>query len=56
MVEQRPDIESQVLDVTDIDLETLQELGNPVLAESILRILREADQPGEALSGFNSSI
>lgn len=56
MVEMRADIESNVLDVTGIDLATLQELGNPVLAESINRVLREADQPGEALSGFSSSI
>ena len=56
MGEERPDIESNVLDVTGIDLAMLQELGNPVLAESVDRILREADQPGEALSGFSSSI
>jgi FXSXX-COOH protein len=52
----RADIESQILDVTDVDLAALQELENPVLAASIVRILREADQPGEAVSGFNSSI
>ncbi len=56
MDEMRTDIESHILDVTGVDLETLQELDNPVLAASIVRILREADQPGEALSGFNSSI
>jgi FXSXX-COOH protein len=56
MVEKRADIESHILDVTGFDLGVVQELENPVLAESIVRILREADQPGEALSGFNSCI
>jgi FXSXX-COOH protein len=56
MDEMRADIESHIFDVTGVDLGTLQELDNPVLAASIVRILQEADQPGEALSGFNSSI
>ena len=56
MDEVRAGIESHILDVTDVDLQTLQELDNPVLAASVVRILRESDQPGEALSGFSSSI
>ncbi len=50
------DIDSPIFDVTGVDLGMLQELDNPVLAASIARILREADQPGEALAGFSSSI
>jgi FXSXX-COOH protein len=56
MDEVQADIESNILDVTSIDLEVLPELENPILQASIIRILREADQPDEALSGFNSSI
>lgn len=56
MDEMRADIESHIFDVTGVDLGTLQELDNPVLAASIVRILREADQLGEEFLGFNSCI
>ena len=56
MDEPRADMQTEICDLRSIDLSKLDRSSNPVLAKSIQRILREADESDAALSFFNSSI
>jgi FXSXX-COOH protein len=45
-------IESSLLDLTDIPLDQLLSIGNPVLRNSLKRILDELDNPADVLAAF----
>jgi FXSXX-COOH protein len=50
------DIESDLFDLSRLDLELLPTLHDSVLAHAIRRILRTAENPDEATLGFQQSI
>jgi FXSXX-COOH protein len=48
--------ESDLVDLTGVNLADLPDLDNPVLAATLRRIRDEADNPSEAVAGFQSSL
>lgn len=50
------DVESDLIDLSEIDLAGLAELDNPVLARALKSIREEAGQPDGVVAGFQSSI
>lgn len=50
------DIESNLVDLSGVNLELLPTLDDSALAQSIQRFLRAAENPDEATSGFQDSI
>ena len=51
-----PDEESTLFDLTQVSLAQLSALDNSVLGRSLWRLLEEADDPPEAIAGFQSSV
>lgn len=45
-----------LIDLTQVSLDQLRALDNPVLSASVRRILAEIDSPSEVIAGFQSSI
>ena len=45
-----------LIDLTQVSLDRLLTLDNPVLTASVHRILAEIDNPSEVIAGFQSSI
>jgi FXSXX-COOH protein len=56
MDEDSPDIDTGLVDLTDVDLAEIDVLGDSALARSLLRVIRRIEHADEAISGFNSSI
>jgi len=50
------DIESDLVDLHELDLELLPSIDDSVLAEAIRRVLRAAEDPDEATQGFQQSL
>ena len=51
-----PEEEPVLVDLTQFSLHQLSNLGDSVLARSLRRLLAEADNPSEAIAGFQSSV
>ena len=51
-----PEEEPVLVDLTQVSLRQLSVLGDSVLARSLRRLLAEADNPPEAIAGFQSSV
>lgn len=49
------DFESDLIDVSDIGLDRLDELPSDALGEALHRILRESDEDPDAYAGFQNS-
>lgn len=52
----QPDFETELPDLADVSLEDLVGLDNPVLLESLGRVLEESDKPQDVVAGFQSAI
>ena len=50
------DIESELIDLRDVDLAALPTAQDSALAQALRRILRGAENPDEAVSAFQQSI
>jgi FXSXX-COOH protein len=50
------DIESSLIDLSQIDLALLTTLHDSALAQSLRRVLLAAENPDEAIAGFQQSI
>ncbi|HEX9335097.1 MAG TPA: FxSxx-COOH cyclophane-containing RiPP peptide [Pseudonocardiaceae bacterium] len=51
-----PDLRSDLIDVTGIDLDQLMDLPDSVLTESLLRILRDVSVPPNQYAKFQDAI
>lgn len=51
-----PEEEPALVDLTQVSLHQLSVLGDSVLGRSLRRLLAEADNPSEAIAGFQSSV
>lgn len=49
-------IKSDLVDLSDVDLDGLAAVRSPVLASSLQRIRDEVARPDEAVAGFQSSL
>jgi FXSXX-COOH protein len=49
-------VESSLVDISEVDLELLPALADSVLAQSIQRVLRAAEDPDEMTLSFQQSI
>jgi len=54
--EDPPMINTELVDLSEIDLTDLGRLKRPVLERCIRRLLREADDTGEPIAGFDAHI
>ena len=50
------EIESGLIDLTEVDLADLEALGSPVLASALQRIRDEIEHPEESVAGFQDSL
>jgi FXSXX-COOH protein len=50
------DLDSQMVDVTQLSLVELRAMGDSALAHCVRRLLAEVDVSAEPVAGFNSSI
>jgi len=48
--------EDVVLDVSDLDLRQLDDLGDTVLSRAVAKVLAMADESTQALAGFDSRV
>lgn len=51
-----PVTDSLLPDLSDVSLDDLLGIDNPVLLEALRRVQAEADNPQEIVAGFNSAI
>jgi FXSXX-COOH protein len=51
-----PKEEPALVDLTQVSLHQLSTLGDSALERSLRRLLAEADEPSEAIAGFQSSL
>jgi FXSXX-COOH protein len=51
-----PDFDSDLVDLTGIDLDDLASLEDSVLKDALARLADEAGRPDQATAGFNASI
>ncbi|HEY9504364.1 MAG TPA: FxSxx-COOH cyclophane-containing RiPP peptide [Gemmatimonadales bacterium] len=56
MDEEEDDLESELVDVTGIDLDALADVQDSVMGAALLRIYREMTEDVEPFSGFQQSI
>jgi FXSXX-COOH protein len=50
------EVESHLVDLTEVDLTDLAALDNSVLASALRHLRDEIEHPEEAVAGFNSSL
>lgn len=50
------DVESGLIDLSELDLAGVEKLDNAVLASALRSIRDEAEHPEEAVAGFQSSL
>ncbi len=50
------EVESELIDLTEVDLVALVTLDSLVLADALQRIRDEVEHPEDAVAGFNSSL
>lgn len=55
MADGQSEIESVLLDLSEIGLAALDDLTNPALRRAVARVANEAQSPDDALAGFTSS-
>jgi FXSXX-COOH protein len=51
-----PEEESALVDLTRVSLAQLSSLDNTVFGRALRRLIEEADDPPEAIAGFQSSV
>lgn len=50
------DLQTELIDITEIALDKLTRLDSPVLAHCLRRFRAEAENPESALTGFSNSL